>query len=278
MSKSYDKRNKRRMNGKSSVCAVIALMVLMTVGCSKQEAVITPDGEDITEPTVVYEQLATSTATKFNYDDLTIGSVKYNMTVAEVEAVYGQPDKVINVAATEQDGQGHASTAAGDAVTEEKVYVYGSKHLGFYYMDGNYRLTSVESTDVKDKFARGLSVGDTLDDILSAYYRDVNCMNNNYYSADATAALGKYLYGSYTMDSLDMVKPTEDVAYGVINYNGHASYEVAESLIVEFTFFKAPYKSGTATTADDFAQIAFDIDKDKKITGIRWYYYPELAE
>lgn len=246
------------------------------VGCGKQEAVITPDAEDITKPPVIYEELKESTATKFDYDDLCVGSIKYYMSTEEVEAVFGKPDKVIDVAATEQDGKGNASTAVGEP--EEKVYIYGGRVLGFYNVGGVYRLTSVESTEITDDFSRGLSVGDTLDDILEVYYRDVNCMNNNYYSADATATLGKYLYGSYTMDSLETVKPSDDVAYGVINFNGYATYEEAQSFIVEFTFFKAPYKSGTATTSDDFAQIAFDIDKDKKITAIRWYYYPELSE
>ncbi|MBQ4282338.1 MAG: hypothetical protein IJB96_00225 [Lachnospira sp.] len=259
------------------VTGAVAIIVT-TTGCGKPEAVITPDGEDMTTEQVVYDQLAQSTAKKFDYDDLTLGAVKYYMTDAEIEAVYGKPDKVIDVTATEQDGSGNASTASKDVTADEKVYVYGGRILGFYNMDGAYRLVSVESSEKSDGFARGLSVGDTFDEILAVYYRDVDCMNNNYFSADSTAALGKYLYGSYTMDSLDAVKPTDDVAYGVINYNGYASYEQAESFIVEFTFFKAPYKSGVATTSDDFAQIAFDIDKDKKITSIRWYYYPELSE
>lgn len=264
------------------ICTFAVTLLTVAVGCGKQEAVIMSDGEDITEAPVIYDELKASTAEKFDYDDLTVGTIKYYMTDEQVEAVYGKPDKVIDVTATEQDGNGNASTAAGTSsgggAADEKVYIYGSKVMGFYRQDGAYRLISVETTDSSDVFARGLSVGKTFDDILAAYYRDANCMNTDYYSADGTAVLGKFLYGSYTMDSLDLVKPSDDVAYGVINLNGYASYEEAESFIVELTFFKAPYKSGTATTSDDFAQIAFDIGKDKKITGIRWYYYPELSE
>lgn len=277
MGMSYKRRGCIRVSVRRYISPMVAVLLLVMAGCGKQEAVITPNGEDITEPVIVYDKLETSVATKFNYDDLVVGNIKYNMTAAEVEAVYGKPDKVIDVAAKSQDEQVNAGTTAGEAATEEKVYVYGSRVMGFYNVEGTYRLVSVESSEAEDTFARGLKTGDTLDDILKAYFRDENCMNNNYYSADNTAALGKFLYGSYTMDALDSVKPTDDVAYGVINYNGYANYEEAKTFIVEFTYFKAPYKAGYATTSDDFGQIAFDMDQDKKITAIRWYYYPELS-
>ena len=111
--------------------------------------------------------------------------------------------------------------------------------------------------------------------ILEKYYRDTDCMNKTYYSEDKTAAIGKMLYGSFTMDNLDIVKANDKVEYGVINFNGYSSLEAAESYIVELTYFEPPYKDGTATVYDDFAQIAFDIDNDGKITAVRWYYYPE---
>ena len=89
---------------------------------------------------------------------------------------------------------------------------------------------------------------------------------------------GKLLYGSYTIDSLDTVKPKGKVEYGLINLNGNTSLEAAESYIVEMTYFEPPYKNGTATVDDDFAQIAFDVDQNRKITAIRWYYYPQQKE
>ncbi len=259
-------------------CIIFAFVSssLIIAGCGKSEAVITPDGEDITESQVVYDKLADSTSGKFTYEDLTVGNLSYYMTDAQVEAVYGKPDKVIDVSASGTgESEGVTST---DTLGDEKVYKYGKKIMGFYKVDGTYRLVSVESTEVGDVFARGLKVGSTFTDILSAYYRDANCMNTDYYSDDGSTILGKFLYGNYTMNSLDSVKPTDDVAYGVISFNGYQNYESAESCIVEFTFFKSPYKNGSATTSDDFAQIAFDLDKDRKITAIRWYYYPELTE
>ena len=40
-----------------------------------------------------------------------------------------------------------------------------------------------------------MRVGNTLDDILKAYYRDSDCMNKNYYSQDKSVLFGKLLYG-----------------------------------------------------------------------------------
>lgn len=45
--------------------------------------------------------------------------------------------------------------------------------------------------------------------------------------------------------------------------------------MLRWTYFEPPYKNGTATVDDDFAQIAFDVDQNRKITAIRWYYYPQ---
>ena len=78
-----------------------------------------------------------------------------------------------------------------------------------------------------------------------------------------------------SVDDLENVKTASNVEYGVINFNGYASLEEAETYIVEMTYFEAPYKTGTASISDDFAQLAFDIDKSGKVTSIRWYYYPE---
>lgn len=248
--------------------AAFAAVLTGTAGCGrKTEAVITPDGEDITEPVTEYETLSVSTAKTFSYDDLKVGKVEYLMTEEQVKAVLGNPITMYD--STEK------ASAAGEIV--ERVYSYNELTLIFSEMGGQYLLTAAASVGDKDIFSRGLKVGDSVQDILAVYYRDANCYNNTYYSADKTTKLGKYLYGSYTMESLDTIKTAEKVEYGIINFNGYASMETAASYIIEMTYFEPPYKNTTASLSDDFAQIAFDIDDQGKITAIRWYYYPEEA-
>jgi hypothetical protein len=244
-----------------------AAVLAVTAGCGRQtEAVITTDGEDITESAKQYETLARSTAAKFSYDDLTVGKVTYLMTEAQVVAQLGQPTVTHQTSETDKT----------EMNLDEKIYSYNDLTLVFTKINGEYLLTAAAGVGDDEVFSRGLSVGDTIDDILNSYYRDQNAMNNYYFTDDKVTILGKFLYGSYTIDSLDNIRIKTDIEYGLINFNGYATQETAESYIVEFTYFKAPYKNGYATINDAFAQIDFDMDNSGKITSIRWYYYPEL--
>ena len=78
-------RKYRKINRKCTrlTAAVLcgAFIAVGIVGCGrKTEAVITPDGEEITEAVKEYETLGQSSAKKFSYDDLTVGAVHYKMT------------------------------------------------------------------------------------------------------------------------------------------------------------------------------------------------------
>ena len=251
------------------VTAFTTLFVIMLTftGCGKRvEAVITTEGEDITDVAKQYEELPVSKAEKFSYDDLKVGAVNHLMKEEQVTNLLGQPSQVFETRETDKT----------ETDLQEKVYSYNDLTLVFTSIRNEYRLTAAAGVGDSEVFARGLSVGDTLDDILNVFYRDADCMNNYFFSPDKTAVLGKYLYGSHTIDSLDTMKIKNDIEYGVINYNGYTSLETAESYIVEFTCFKAPYKEEYATYNDAFAQMYFDMDNNGKITSIRWYYYPQI--
>lgn len=268
--------------------AMSVIILLGLNGCGKKpEAIITVDGEETSESSQEYETLAASTARKFSYNDLTVGGVQYLMTEEQVKKLLGEPVTVYDskekkeykdnkeTKESKENAETQQSTAAAGPEISERVYSYNELTLIFSEIKGQYVLTAAASVGDNEVFARGLKVGDTVDDILSVYYRDMNCMNNTYYSEDHTAKIGMFLYGDFSMEALDKVKISEAIEYGVINFNGYLSLEAADSYIVEMTYFEPPYKTGTATVQDDFAQIAFDIDKDGKITAIRWYYYPE---
>ncbi len=246
--------------------ACLALMVITTVGCGqKKEAVITYDGEDITQASNEYQTLSISNADKFSYNDLAVDSVKYLMNEQAVKSNLGEPVAIYNSSEKQNT----------DNAVKEKVYSYNDLTLIFSEIDGEYKLTAAASISNQDVFARGLKVGDNVNRVYDLYYRDVNCLNNEYYSEDKTTALGKMLYGNFTIDALDTVKATNKVEYGVINYNGYSSLETADTYTIEFTYFEPPYKSGYAQIDDDFAQLSVDVDNNGTITGIRWYYYPQ---
>ena len=260
----------------TGIAAIISIMAGTTACGNRTEAVITDNNEDITS----YKEYATveeSKASKFQYTDLTINSLKYMMTEAAVKNIYGTP--VSEYESTEKDSNANAEYS-------EKVCSYNDLTLIFVKFtddgrtagkneNGTYKLTAAASVSDKDVFSRGLKVGMSVDSILSVYYRDKDYKNNYYTSDDSTAVLGKYLYGSFTLDELDKVNTKDAIAYGLINFNGYDSDETADNYIIEFTYFAPDYKNGTASVDDDFAQIAFDIDNNGVITAIRWYYYPQ---
>jgi hypothetical protein len=260
----------------TGIAAIISIMAGTTACGNRTEAIITDNNEDITS----YKEYATveeSKASKFQYTDLTINSLKYMMTEAAVKNIYGTP--VSEYESTEKDSNANAEYS-------EKVCSYNDLTLIFVKFtddgrtagkneNGTYKLTAAASVSDKDVFSRGLKVGMSVDSILSVYYRDKDYKNNYYTSDDSTAVLGKYLYGSFTLDELDKVNTKDAIAYGLINFNGYDSDETADNYIIEFTYFAPDYKNGTASVDDDFAQIAFDIDNNGVITAIRWYYYPQ---
>ncbi len=245
--------------------AVIGILIV-SAGCGRDvEVVIDGDTQDITEPGKAYEKLSTSTASKFSFDDLIVGELKYFMIESEVQDILGEPLEIEDLSDKNKE----------IGIPEEKVYHYNGRTLTFSNIDDVYVLTAFSSERSDDIFARDLIVGDTLDDILNGYYRDEDCMNNPYMSSDRTIIYGKFLYGSFSMDSFDSIKYKSKVQYGIINFNGNKDLESAPNYMVEFTYFEPPYIEETVSVYDDYAQILFEMDNSNKITSISWRYYPE---
>ena len=274
---------------------VVTVASTLTVAC-KSDTVV--DVGDIEQESSIYETLGVSSAEMFSFNDLIVDKLKMGMTEDQVKALLGEPanyydsKEVLPIttqpaqkatqnqvqAETQKVTQGQAQVETGansDEILDERVYAYNDLTLIFMPIDGTYKLCAGASLGDDDVFSRDIKVGDSKDVIFKLFYRDSNCLNNNMMTEDNATIIGKYLYGSFTLDNLATVKTSDKVQYGIINYNGYSSMETAKSYIIEFTYFEPPYKEQYATYNDDFAQIAFDIDDKGIITGIRWYYYPE---
>ena len=50
------------------------------------------------------------------------------------------------------------------------MYLYDGRSLTFTMIGGAYKLTSYETTNNNDTFARGIQVGGTFDNVISVYY------------------------------------------------------------------------------------------------------------
>ena len=127
----------------TGIAAIISIMAGTTACGNRTEAVITDDNEDITS----YKEYATveeSKASKFQYTDLTINSLKYMMTEAAVKNIYGTP--VSEYESTEKDTNAEAEYL-------EKVCSYNDLTLIFVKFtddgrtagkneNGTYKLTA----------------------------------------------------------------------------------------------------------------------------------------
>lgn len=279
------KRNRRVMTI-FNLIVVMMLFSCMLTGCKKDTEVVS---DIVEEESSTYETMAESTADRFTYDDLVVDNVKMGMTEDQVKDLLGEPANIYDskevLADKEKQSATQSDTAASQGETtedsdilDEMVYAYNDLTLIFMPVDGTYQLCAAASVGDNNKFSRGIKVGDSKDKIFDLFYRDANCLNNNVMTEDNETIIGKYLYGDYTIENLESKKVKDKVEYGIIDYNGNSTYQDGNSYIIEFTYFEPPYQSSYASVNDDFAQMAFDIDEQGMISGIRWYYYPEVKE
>ena len=61
----------------------------------------------------------------------------------------------------------------------------------------------------------------------------------------------------------------------MINYNGNGDMESGGS-IIEYLSFQPPYKGEFASYSDDYSQLMYYTNASGNVTGICWYYYPEV--
>lgn len=256
-----------RMKGLGKYKAGFALLCFTATifsGCGKNPDAVITDGGDVTAVSAEHQTVEESSADIFTYKDLKIGNVTYLMTESQVRAIFGKPSEE-----TEVNGK--------------KVYSYNEMSIGFQKLNdnnkpdwnGTYKVVQAASIGNEDVFSRDLRVGNSIEDILKYYYRDVDYQDHLYTSEDKTVECGKFLYGDSTISELNTADKTDTFAYGLINYKGYSSMETAESYNVEFTYFDGKYKGDKATIYDDYATLDFEIDNNGKITAISWVYNPE---
>lgn len=186
---------------KSRVFAILCFTAMALGACGKRTEAVISDGEDITEAGTEYPTLEESHEDIFTYKDLKIGNITYLMSEDQVKSIFGKPSEE-----TENNN--------------EKIYSYNEMSIGFEKLDdnnrpdsnGTYKVTQAASIKNNDKFSRNMNVGDSVDDILKAYYRDNDYQNHLYMSEDKTLTYGKFLYGDFTMAELDKINTKDAIA------------------------------------------------------------------
>ena len=123
---------------------------------------------------------------KFGISDTTANGVKLNMTVDEVKAAIGEPDKEENI------------TEDQFIYGEHLNMTYGQMHLSFYDINegNNLKLSSISSNSPEVNFAGGLHVGNTKDEVLGAFTQEEDTTDLMLYGEK----YGSFIYGDLISD------------------------------------------------------------------------------
>ena len=207
------------------------------------------------------------TDAKFSYNDLIVEKLRYGMTEEQVKDIMGEPDSI-------QD-----SNNDGDLYGDSVSYLYDDLQLAFYEHDGNMVLSLAATESSKYTFAKGLKVGDSKEKVISSFYRestDEDELRGIYSIYSSDEPFGKYLYGHGLDDVIDGVKESGDVEYAYINYYNYDASRSDTTYMIEYNYAQPPYTSEYASNVDEMGTLVFDMDSSDVVTGIRWYYYPEV--
>ena len=233
----------RKYTAATAICIAAVSFAACSSGAGGSTDAADTDGY-IEEESSTYAQLPESSQSRFSAEDMVFGRAVMGMTPEEVVAAVGAPDD--------------DKTPAAES-TPERVFTYngadGTKStLIFWSVDGSMKLCGVESTDPAKTFARGTHAGMSAQDVRDKFYRDANCLNANVMSDDNVK---------------------DSIEYGMINYNGNGDMESGGS-IIEYLSFQPPYKGEFASYSDDYSQLMYYTNASGNVTGICWYYYPEV--
>lgn len=254
----------RKYMAATAICIAAVSFAACSSGAGDSTDAADTDGY-IEEESSTYAQLPESSQSRFSTEDMVFGKAVMGMTPEEVMAAVGAPDD--------------DKTPAAES-TPERVFTYNGADdtkstLIFWSVNGSMKLCGVESTDPAKTFTRGTHAGMSAQDVRDKFYRDANCLNANVMSDDNATILGKFLYGSRTLDRLEEQKVKDQIEYGMINYNGNGDMESGGS-ILEYLSFQPPYKGEFASYSDDYSQLMYYTNAAGNVTRICWYYYPEV--
>lgn len=190
---------------------------------------------------------------KFGVEDTEVNGVKLGMTIEEVKAAIGNPDKEENITEDQFIYGEHINLS------------YGKMFLSFYDINegDDIRLGSISSDSPEVKFAEGLHAGSTKEEVLAAFAQDDNPPDLIFYGDK----FGRFIYGDFTdMDFMEK-KPT-----GAIE-NAYIQDRDAETegyyMIIYHYYNPLKWQDDGSSYTGDYYQLVFYLDsKSDKVTSV----------
>lgn len=145
---------------------------------------------------------------RFGVADAAASGVKIGMTEEQVTEILGQPDDRQSVT--------NDYFIYGEYVSMR----YGKLNLSFYDINeqGDFTLCIIYSESPEVKFAGGLHVGSTKNDVLEAFTHEQE--PQPLYFSTTEESCGDYIYGEYNSTQFVEFKPEGVVQYAYINRFG----------------------------------------------------------
>ena len=181
---------------------------------------------------------------KFGISDTTANGVKLNMTVDEVKAAIGEPDKEENI------------TEDQFIYGEHLNMTYGQMHLSFYDINegNNLKLGSISSNSPEVIFAGGLHVGNTKDEVLGAFTQEEDTTDLMLYGEK----YGSFIYGDLISDYFIERKPTGAIESAYIQ--DHDAKSDGYYMIIYTYYNPLQWSDDGSSYTGDYYHMVFYVD------------------
>lgn len=190
---------------------------------------------------------------KFDVEDTAANGVKLGMTMEEVKAAIGKPDKEENI------------TEDQFIYGEHINLTYGEMFLSFYdiHEGDDIRLGSISSDSPEVTFAGGLHAGSTKEEVLAAFAQDDNAPDLMFYGTK----YGSFIYGDFTdMDFIEK-KPTGAIEFAYIQ---DRDAEVDGYYMIIYNYYNPlQWRDDRSSYTGDYYHLIFYVDsKSDKVTSV----------
>ena len=196
---------------------------------------------------------------KFGVEDAAAGGVRIGMTEEQVTEILGEPDDKQNV------------TNDNFIYGEYTGMRYGKLNLSFYDINeqGDFTLGIIYTESPEVKFAGGLHVGSTKDEVLEAFTHEQELQP--LYFSTMEESCGDYIYGDVNQSWFLEQKPMEAIECAYINRFGEdgSGYYMMEYYYYNPLDWNA---DRSAYTGDSYSMVFYVDSETDTVNSIRIGY------
>lgn len=181
---------------------------------------------------------------KFSLEMLENNGLGENITINDLKNKFGTLNK----------SNSYVKISTGENIDE-----YTGSGVTVIFRNNKFSICIV--TNNQDFEFNGIKLGDSEDKLVNAFYKEST--NNDVITKDGKN-IGKYLYGTFTVDNLEEEKTSDKIEYACKTNDGDSQSNLYD-YIIEYVYMEPPYKSEYATKNDDAACLEFGI-KDGNVS------------